>query len=605
MSRKTIVLRFLLVFMVAALATARAQSQETHLYWGDTHLHTSNSIDAFTTGNVNADPDTAYRFARGLPVLHPSLRTRVRIARPLDFLVVSDHAELMSLQPELLKGNTLMLATAWGKRLRAELQANPRRSVMNFKPEERQEVIKQLFTGEIRQGTWAAQVDAAERNNEPGKFTAFAGWEWSSAPGWKNLHRVIFSPSDAATLKKFIPFSSYESEKPEDLWQWLEKTEKETGAEFIAIPHNSNLSGGLMFDMVDSAGRPITAEYARTRMRWEPVMEVTQTKGTSEVRPELSPTDEFAEFEIRRKLLIGTPTPPSEGDYARSALLRGLEIEQSAGANPYKFGMIGSTDSHTGFSSVEENNFLGKLAMDALPQERYHPSSPVIFPAWEMSASGIAGVWATANTRQAIAAAFKRKEVYATTGPRISLRVFGGYSFTKIDARAKDIAKLGYGKGVPMGGDLWNAPKGKAPSLLIYAVKDPMSGNLDRIQVIKGWLDASGKTHEHIYNAAWAGRRKLSADGRLPAVGNTVDVQTAAYSNTIGTAQLATVWTDPDFHPAQRAFYYVRVLEIPTPRHQLYDAVALGIDNKETHQPATIQERAYSSPIWYTPRAPK
>jgi len=448
-------------------------------------------------------------------------------------------------------------------------------------------------------------VDAAERNNEPGKFTAFAGWEWSSAPDWKNLHRVIFSPSDAATLKKFIPFSSYESQKPEDLWQWLEKTEKETGVEFIAIPHNSNLSGGLMFDMVDSAGRPITAEYARTRMRWEPVMEVTQTKGTSEVRPELSPTDEFAEFEIRRKLLIGTPTPASKGDYARSALLRGLEIEQSAGANPYKFGMIGSTDSHTGFSSVEENNFLGKLAMDALPQERYRPSSPVIFPAWEMSASGIAGVWATANTREAIAAAFKRKEVYATTGPRISLRVFGGYSFSKIDASAKDIAKLGYGKGVPMGGDLWNAPKGKAPSLLIYAVKDPMSGNLDRIQVIKGWLDASGQTHEHVYNAAWAGGRKLSADGRLPAVGNTVDVQTAAYSNTIGTAQLATVWTDPDFHPAQRAFYYVRVLEIPTPRHQLYDAVALGIENKETHQPATIQERAYSSPIWYTPRAPK
>jgi hypothetical protein len=519
--------------------------------------------------------------------------------------VVSDHAELMSLQPELLKGNMLMLATEWGKRLRAELQANPRRSVMNFKPEERPEVYKQLFTIEIRRGTWAAQVDAAERYNEPGKFTAFAGWEWSSAPDWKNLHRVIFTPSDAATAKRFIPFSSNESQKPEDLWKWLEKTEKETGAEFIAIPHNSNLSGGLMFDMVDSAGRPITAEYARTRMRWEPVVEATQVKGTSEVHPELSPTDEFADFEIRRKLLIGTPTPANKGDYVRSALLRGLEIEQSAGANPYKFGMIGASDSHTGLSSVEENDFLGKLAMDALPQERYRPSTPVIFPAWEMSASGIAGVWATANTREAIAAAFKRKEVYATTGPRISLRVFGGYSFTTSDANAKDVSKAGYSKGVPMGGDLWNAPKGKAPSLLIYAVKDPMSGNLDRIQVVKGWLDASGQTHEHVYNAAWAGERKLNADGKLAAVGNTVDVRTATYSNTIGTAQLATVWTDPDFNPAQRAFYYVRVLEIPTPRHSTYDAVALGIDVKETHQPATIQERAYSSPIWYTPRAAK
>jgi hypothetical protein len=604
-SRQTIFLRFLLVLIVATLATARANSQETHLYWGDTHLHTSNSIDAFMTGNVNADPDTAYRFARGLPVLHPSLRTRVRILRPLDFLVVSDHAELMSLQTELLKGNTAMLATEWGKRLRAELEANRRTSVMRFKPEERKEVLKQLFTKEIRQGTWAAQVDAAERNNIPGKFTAFAGWEWSSAPGWKNLHRVIFSPSDAATLKKFIPFSSYDSQKPEDLWKWLEKTEEETGAEFIAIPHNSNLSGGLMFDMVDSYGRTITAEYARTRMRWEPVMELTQVKGTSEVRPELSPNDEFAEFEIRRKLLIGTPTPPNAGDYARSALLRGLEIEGNTGANPYKFGMIGSSDSHTGLSSVEESDFLGKLAMDALPQERYHPSSPVIFPAWEMSASGIAGVWATANTREAIAAAFKRKEVYATTGPRVTLRVFGSYSFVKSDANAKEIAKVGYRKGVPMGGDLWNAPKGKAPSFLIYAVKDPISGNLDRIQVIKGWLDASGKTHEHIYNVVWSGNRKLNAEGKLPPVGNTVDVKTASFSNTIGVAQLATVWADPDFDPSQRAFYYIRVLEIPTPRHQVYDAVALGIDNKETHEPATIQERAFSSPIWYTPRAPK
>jgi Protein of unknown function (DUF3604) len=604
-SRQTIFLRLLLVFIVATLATARAHSQETHLYWGDTHLHTSNSIDAFMTGNINADPDTAYRFARGLPVLHPSLRTRVRILRPLDFLVVSDHAELMSLQPELLKGNTLMLATEWGKRLRAELQANSRRSVMNFKPEERQEVLKQLFSDEIRQGTWAAQVDAAERNNEPGKFTAFAGWEWSSAPGWKNLHRVIFSPSDAATLKKFIPFSSYESQKPEDLWKWLEKTEKETGVEFIAIPHNSNLSGGLMFDMVDSAGRPITAEYARTRMRWEPVVEVTQVKGTSEVLPELSPNDEFAEFEIRRKLLTGTPTPPNKGDYVRYALQRGLEIEQNTGVNPYKFGMIGSSDSHTGLSSVEESDFLGKLAVDALPQERYAPPSPVIFPAWEMSASGIAGVWATANTREAIAAAFKRKEVYATTGPRISLRVFGGYSFRTSDAKAKEIAKVGYSKGVPMGGDLWNAPKGKGPTFLIYAVKDPISGNLDRIQVIKGWLDASGQTHEHVYNAAWAGDRKLNADGKLPPVGNTVDVQTASFLNTIGAAQLATVWKDPEFSPTQRAFYYIRVIEIPTPRHQVYDAVALGIDNKETHEPATIQERAFSSPIWYTPRAPK
>jgi hypothetical protein len=263
--------------------------------------------------------------------------------------------------------------------------------------------------------------------------------------------------------------------------------------------------------------------------------------------------------------------------------------------------MIGSSDSHTGLSSVEENDFLGKLASDSLPQNRYKPPTPVIFPAWEMSAGGIAGVWATANTREAIMAAFRRKEVYATTGPRIALRVFGGFSFAAADASARDIAAVGYSKGIPMGGDLSNAPRGKAPSLLIHAVKDPISGNLDRVQVVKGWLDALGETHEKIYDVVWAGNRRPDAKGKLPAIGSTVDIKVPTYTNTIGAAQLSTVWTDPDFNSGQRAFYYVRVLEIPTPRHSAFDAVALGIDTKETNQPATIQERAYSSPIWYTP----
>jgi hypothetical protein len=414
---------------------------------------------------------------------------------------------------------------------------------------------------------------------------------------------VVVTSADAATAKKFLPFNANDSQRPEDLWQWLEKTKLQTGADFIAIPHNSNISGGLMFDMVDSNGRTITAEYARTRIRWEPVIEMTQVKGTSEVHPELSPNDEFAEFEIRRKLLAGAATPSNKADYARSALMRGLEIEQQTGVNPYKFGMIGSSDSHTGLSSTEESDFLGKLASDSLPQNRYRPPNPVIFPAWEMSAGGMAGVWATANSRDAIMAAFKRKEVYATTGPRIALRVFGGFSFVAADARARDIAATGYSKGIPMGGDLSNAPRGRAPSFLIHAVKDPLSGNLDRVQVVKGWLDASGQTHERIYDVVWAGERKPNASGKLPAVGNTVDVKVPTYTNTIGAAQLATVWSDPDFNPNLRAFYYVRVLEIPTPRHSAYDAVALGIDVSETRQPPTIQERAYSSPIWYTPPA--
>jgi hypothetical protein len=328
---------------------------------------------------------------------------------------------------------------------------------------------------------------------------------------------------------------------------------------------------------------------------------MTQVKGTSEVHPELSPNDEFAEFEIRRKLLAGAATPSNKADYARSALLRGLEIEEKTSVNPYKFGLIGASDSHTGLSSVEENDFLGKLASDSLPQNRYQPPNPVIFPAWEMSAGGIAGVWATANTREAIMAAFKRKEVYATTGPRIALRVFGGFSFVASDANARDLAAVGYRKGIPMGGDLSNAPRGRAPSFLIHAVKDPISGNLDRVQVVKGWLDSAGQTHERIFDVVSSGNRKPDASGKLPVVGNTVDLQVPSYTNTIGAAQLATVWTDPDFNPSQRAFYYVRVLEIPTPRHSAFDAVALGIDVSATKHVATIQERAYSSPIWYTP----
>jgi hypothetical protein len=556
------------VSVVLTFAATPLNAQGTQLYWGDTHLHTSNSLDAFQTGNFNADPDTAFRFAKGLPVLHSSLKVKVHILRPLDFLVVSDHAEQMALQSEVMKGNPLLLETTWGKNLQAALKQNPATGTRGMSPADRQQMTKDMETTAIRQGIWGKQVDAAERNNEPGKFSAFVGWEWTVHPGGKNLHRVVFTTANAATAKKFLPFTANDSQKPEDLWAFLERTKRETGAEFIAIPHNSNLSGGLMFDMVDSAGRAITAEYARMRIRWEPVMEATQAKGTSEVHPELSPNDEFAEFEIRRKLLAGAPTPANKG-----------------------------------LSSVEETDFWGKLVVDSLPQDRLKPAAPVIFPAWEMSAGGIAGVWASANTREAIAAAFTRKEVYASTGPRISLRVFGGFSYVAADANARDIAMVGYSKGIPMGGDLSNAPKGKAPSLLIHAVKDPISGNLDRVQVIKGWLDGAGQTHEHIYDVVWSGNRKLDSKGKLPAIGNTVDVKSATYTNTIGAAQLAVVWTDPDFNPAQRAFYYVRVIEIPTPRHSLYDAVALGIDVKETGQPATIQERAYSSPIWYTPQA--
>jgi hypothetical protein len=599
--------------LAAAQGTAaqggKGQPTQTHLYWGDVHLHSNYSLDAYGTGNTTVTPDLAYRFARGIPIRNPGQDAKIQIDRPLDFLAVTDHAEMLGLQVELDSLDPKLISTPWGRKMLAAhldpksggvMRASGGATGDNASPE-RKEMLSQIFSPEIRQATWDAEVAAAEKNYVPGKFTTLFGWEWSSMPGGKNLHRIVLTGANAAQARQFYPYSNIESARPEDLWAFLEKTKARTGADFVAIPHNSNISGGLMFQMVDSDGRPLSAEYAKLRQVWEPLMEITQMKGTSEVHPELSPTDEFADFEIRHKLLIGTPTPASEADYARSALLRGLEVHAKVGVNPYKFGLIGSTDSHTGMSTVAENAFTSKLVMDIPLSEHHKPSKPVIFPDWEMSGSGRAAVWATENTREAIFSAFKRKEVYATTGTRIALRVFGGFSFQPSDAKARDIAQVGYAKGIPMGGDLTRAPAGRAPSFLIQAVKDPVSGNLDRVQVVKGWLDAAGKTHERIYNVAWAGPRRLDASGRLPSVGNTVDVSTATYTNSIGAVELATVWKDPDFNPAQTAFYYVRVLEIPTPRHSLYDAVALGIDVKETKQPASIQERAYASPIWYTP----
>ena len=450
-------------------------------------------------------------------------------------------------------------------------------------------------------------VEITERHNIPGRFTSFIGWEWTSTPGGKNLHRVVFMPEGGEVASKFIPYSSFDSAKPEDLWAWLEETSSSTGATFTAIPHNSNISGGLMFNDVDSEGRPITAEYARTRMKWEQVVEVTQIKGDSETDPILSPNDEFAAFEPfshaidSEALAEGAKASVSNGDFVRTGLMRGLELEAKVGANPYKFGMIGSTDSHTSMSSAEEDNFHGKTAFDSTPANRFDEFIGIKGFGADMSASGMAGVWAEANERTALFNAFRRKEVYATTGPRIRVRLFGGWNFSAGDADKKELAEIGYAAGVPMGGDLTQAPEGKAPQFLVYAIKDPVGANLDRIQMVKGWLDENGEAQEKVYDIAWSDGRMMGSDGELPQVGNTVDLETGAYRNSIGDAQLSVVWQDPDFDPTTRAFYYLRVLQIPTPRHTLYDAIALGMAPEETGHPSTIQERAYSSPIWYTP----
>lgn len=599
--------------VTVALATS-AFAQERNLYWGDTHLHTSNSPDAFFFGNSSgAGPEVAYRYAKGLPVENAYSKVRIQIQTPLDFLVVADHAEYLGV-PDLIfnEKDAELLATDFGKRL-SELWDNG---------EQRQAALEVIGTindqnpyppfetEAIRSTAWAKQIEAAEAANEPGVFSAFIGWEWTSFPNASNLHRVIFSPDGGDKARMYTPFNAFDSSDPLDLWNWLDETSAAVDTRFIAIPHNANVSNGLMYSRENLDGSPLTAEQAAQRIKWEPVTEMTQIKGDAETHPTQSPDDEFADFGTYDHLLDAAgaaaggeiASVAKEGDYARRALRVGMEIEQSLGTNPFKFGMIGSTDSHSTMSSAEEPNFWGKFAIDSTPANRRDlgilPGTDNMFG---VNAAGLAAVWAEENTRESIYEAFRRKEVYATSGPRISLRVFGGYGFESGDAISGNFAEVGYTGGVPMGGNLPVTSNGEAPRLMISALKDPNSGNLDRVQVVKGWVDAEGTTYEKIFDVAWSGEREIGIDGKLPAVGNTVNLETGEYTNTIGAVSLNTVWTDPEFDPAVSAFYYVRVLEIPTPRYSLLDAISINLDPSETGKPETIQERAYSSPIWYTP----
>jgi len=598
------------------------------LLWGDTHLHTKYSFDSFFNENHTATPDTAYRWAKGLPVIHPYNRARVQIQTPLDFLVVSDHAEELGVMTVLYQqGHDLLSPMGpWDSFLRwIQLQfanylisrGNGEAVFNNALPE--QEVTPggdpvsdphgALYeapygdTTKIRTGVWQEIIGAAEEHNEPGKFTSLIGWEWSSTPAGANLHRVVFTPDGADKASKFLPYGSDISQYPEDLWDWLQKTGQQTGARFVAIPHNSNISKGYMFADTALDGSPITAQYAKTRMAWEPVVEMTQVKGDSETHPRLSPEDEFADFETYEFFLQQQyqEYDPQSGDYIRSALKTGLAVEQQTGVNPFKFGLIGSTDSHTALATAEEDNFWGKYANDSTPEIK---DQDIIGAAqntgWDMAAAGLTAVWARDNTRDEIYAAFKRREVYATTGPRISLQFFGGWNWPVGAEHAENLSALGQHYGVPMGGDLTAQQHLESPQFLIRAAKDPLGANLDRIQVVKGWVDRDGSQFEQVYDVVWSDNRSLSADGKLPDVGNTVDRNTATYDNSIGAAELVARWTDPQFDPTQRAFYYVRVLQIPTPRHSLYDKIALQKMQLE-NGPETLQERAYSSPIWYNP----
>ncbi len=618
-----------LAVLVSVLFCAGPTAAEpTRLYWGDTHLHTSYSFDAFLNQNDSVDPDTAYRWARGLPVIHSYHRARVRIDTPLDFLVVSDHAEGMGVLRAIVNHReefgelsgwpaVKRWFSAWTIRLAMWTGYGPVvfRDLLPVRLDQWGDdpVLDSGNTplndslGDISPTvvtSWNETIAAAEANNDPGRFTALLGWEWSSIPAGANLHRVVVTPNGGEQAAQYMPYGSDQSQYPEDLWAWLEATSSRTGSQFIAIPHNSNISKGYMFDETTLRGEPMSAEYIKTRRRWEPVVEMTQIKGDSETHPSLSPEDPFAGFEPFEFYLQQDwqGYRAAVGDFVRPALGRGLQIKRKAGSNPFQFGLIGSTDAHTGLSSAEEENFWGKMAYDSIPENKTGDSlGGVKAVGWDMAAAGMAAVWATENTRQGIFDAMQRREVYATTGPRIGLRLFAGWNFVPEDAESPDLANLGYAGGVPMGGELAGASA--APGgirLLISAQKDPRGANLDRVQVIKGWLDAGGNSREKIFDVAWSGERLPLANGSLPPVGNTVDEAGASYANTIGAAQLATVWEDPEFDPEQSAFYYVRVLQIPTPRHSTYDAAALKIPPPEPY-PAAIQERAYTSPIWYVP----
>ena len=571
-----------------------------NVYWGDTHLHTYLSADAYPLGTLTT-PDNAYRFAKGETV-RATGGEEVRLRRPLDFLMVSDHAENMGVLPRLVAGEPRLLRSVDGPRIFELLAATPALpDVLRANSLEEYNTgtralgdAKQAMGGDygidddFRRDVWKGVIEAAEKHNDPGRFTTFVGYEYTSA----SLHRNVMFAGGPEHTSRARPFSSYDSKNPEDLWDYLESYREATGGDVISIPHNSNLSRGNMFKTVTFEGKPLSREYAKVRSSIEPIVEVTQIKGDSEIFPSISPEDEFADHETWNTFSKPQTEDEARQSYARSALQTGLVLGAELGVNPYKFGMIGSTDSHTGLAAAAEDNFWGKMGSSEPNPYRARTQA-------QYASGGYAAVWATENTRDAIFAALKRREVYATTGPRITLRFFGGWDYVGSDASRPNLAEIGYRKGVPMGGDLVQGTKSDAPSFLLSAVKDPDGANLDRVQVIKGWRDAEGQLHEKVYNVAWSGDRVIGEDGKLPAVGSTVDLEAASYVNSIGSASLATTWTDPAFNPSEAAFYYVRVIQIPTPRWTTYDAKFYDLGDSPRQ---AIQERAYSSPIWYSPQ---
>ena len=608
------------------------RNPDRNAYFGDLHVHTTYSFDAFSFGTT-ATPSDAYRYALGEPLEHPA-GFEMKLREPLDFYAVTDHALFLGLAPEAADTSTEFSKLEVSQPLH-DLNAPDNKGLLSLAPRLRTfgtfapKVLTGLLDGSIDQPmatritrtAWLDIIDAAERFNDPGRFTTFVAYEYTSSSNDRgNLHRnVIFKDSDRLPAE---PFSRFHSQNPEGLWDWMDGL-REQGIESLAIPHNSNGSNGQMFKLVDWAGDPMDDDYAVQRLRNEPLMEITQVKGTSETHPALSDTDEWANFEIMPyRVATFLPSEPA-GSYARDALRRGLDFEEAGIVNPYKFGFIGSSDTHTGATSDDESNFFSKIGLlDATPELR----GSVPLPLWQslfmrimtpdqvgevggetytrsptptFGAAGLAAVWAEANTREAIYDAFRRKETFATSGPRIRLRFFAGYDFDESLLDDSDVISEAYGRGVSMGSDL-DASGDSAPSFLAWAIRDPLSAPLQRLQIVKGWSEG-GETFERIYDVACSeGARPDRETQRCPDNGARVDLADCSYSTDSGSPELKALWNDPGFDPEQRAFYYVRVLENPTCRWSTWDANRSGVEPRSDLQP-TIQERAWSSPIWLVP----
>ncbi|WP_274474784.1 DUF3604 domain-containing protein [Mangrovimonas aestuarii] len=582
------------------------------VYWGDQHVHTAWSADAGAAG-TRVGPEEALRFARGEEITS-NTNKKAKLNRALDWVAITDHSDGAGVINAVIEGDPKVMGDPIVAQYHEDINAGGEKAaavMMDLINRQSNNNLPEVFTDpEFAKTTWNRNIDIVEKYNDPGKFTAFISYEWTSNyGGGNNLHRNVIYRDGPSKGKQASPMTTFDSENPEELWKWMANFEETTGGQVLAIPHNGNLSNGLMFQETAFDGSPLTPELAALRNKYEVLYETTQGKGTSESHPLLSPNDEFADFELWDKgNLVMVPKKQSmiKTEYIREALKNGLKLEEKVGVNPFKYGLVGGTDTHTGMSAAEEDNFWGKYANEEPSPERTEEKA-LDFPsgfimAWKLGASGYTGVWATSNTREALWDAMKRRETYASTGPRMTVRFFAGYGYSEDDLNANNMAEIGYQKGVPMGGDL-KANQEATPNFMIYARKDAEGANLDRVQVVKGWLDADGKTHEKIYNVVWGDqdKRQISADGKLPDVGNTVNLEDATWSNTIGAEELKTVWTDPDFDPSLKAFYYLRVLEIPTPRWTAYDAVRFNLELEE-EVTTTLQERAYTSPIWYIPQ---